>query len=649
MDDRQLSRTESERRGLLAKIGNPADLKKLSPELLAQVAHEIRDKIIATVAKTGGHLAPSLGVVELTIALHYIFDTPRDKIVWDVGHQAYAHKLLTGRQERFHTLRQYGGISGFPKRSESSYDAFDTGHSSTSISAALGMACGRCLKRERGRVIAVIGDGALTAGIALEGLNNAGDLHKDLIVVLNDNGMSIAPNVGAMASFFSRKLTGRTMVYLKKRVEYLLKSLPGIGEDLLALAKKSEESVKAFFTPGMLFEALKFNYIGPVNGHRFDHLLETFGNVKNLTGPVLVHVLTTKGKGYQPAETDPTSFHGLGKFDPDTGVATKSVSEVPSYTAVFGDTLVELAKENKNIVAITAAMPDGTGLVDFRAKFPDRFFDVGICEQHATTFAAGLALEGLRPVAAIYSTFLQRAYDQVLHDVCLQNLPVVFAMDRGGMVGEDGETHQGLFDLSYLRHLPNLVLMAPKDEDELRHMLYTAVDHPGPIAIRYPRGRGVGVPFSSVLHKIPIGRAEVLREGEDLLILALGASVQPSLHAAGELEKQGFQATVVNARFVKPLDEGLILNLAAKRGRVLTVEENVAQGGFGSAVLELFADHGLLVPVKRLAIPDKFVEHGAPDLLREKYGLDAQGILKGALELLEQPAREQKVVWGSFK
>jgi 1-deoxy-D-xylulose-5-phosphate synthase len=646
MDERKLKRTDLERRGLLAKIGNPADLKKLPPELLSQVAQEIRDKIIATVARTGGHLAPSLGVVELAIALHYVFDTPRDKIVWDVGHQAYAHKLLTGRLENFHTLRQYGGISGFPKRGESPYDAFDTGHSSTSISAALGMACGRCLKRERGRVIAVIGDGALTAGIALEGLNNAGDLHKDLIVVLNDNGMSISANVGAMASFFSRKLTGRTMVYLKKQVEYLLKSFPGIGEDLLALAKKSEETIKTFFTPGMLFEALKFNYVGPVNGHRFDHLLETFNNTKNLDGPVLVHVLTTKGKGYRPAETDPTGFHGLGKFDPDTGVAQKSVSEVPSYTAVFGDTLVELAKENRHIVAITAAMPDGTGLVDFRAQFPDRFYDVGICEQHAVTFAAGLAIEGLRPVAAIYSTFLQRAYDQVLHDVCLQNLPVVLALDRGGMVGEDGETHQGLFDLSYLRHLPNLVLMAPKDEDELRHMLYTAVDHPGPIALRYPRGRGVGVPFSPTLHKIPIGRAEVLREGEDLLILAVGASVAPALEAAAALEKQGFQATVVNARFIKPLDEGLILNLAAKRGRILTVEENMAQGGFGSAVLELLADHGLLAPVKRLAVPDQFVEHGSPEILREKYGLDAQGILQGALEILEQPARGQKVVWG---
>jgi|UniRef100_A0A7V6A1T6 1-deoxy-D-xylulose-5-phosphate synthase len=648
MEDKQKRWPKQEQRALLSTISSPQDLKKLPPELLPRVAQEIRDKIISTVAKTGGHLAPSLGVVELTIALHYVFNTPRDKIVWDVGHQAYAHKLLTGRQERFHTLRQYGGISGFPKRSESPYDSFDTGHSSTSISAALGMACGRCLKRELGRVVAVIGDGALTAGLAYEGLNNAGDLNKNLIVVFNDNGMSIAPNVGALTSFFSRKLTTRYMVLLKKQMEYMLRSFPGIGEELYAWARKSEEAVKGFFTPGMLFEAMKFNYLGPVKGHRLDHLIETFENVKNLHGPVLVHVLTTKGKGYAPAENDPTSFHGLGKFDPDTGIATKSVSEVPSYTQVFGETLVRLAQENKKIVAITAAMPDGTGLVDFRAKFPDRFFDVGICEQHAVTFAAGLALEGMKPVATIYSTFLQRAYDQVLHDVCLQNLPVVFALDRGGIVGEDGETHQGLFDLSYLRSLPNMVLMAPKDEDELRHMLYTAVEHPGPIALRYPRGQGVGVAFSPTLHRIAIGKAEVVREGEDLLILAIGGTVAPALAAADQLEKQGYQVTVVNARFVKPLDEQLILTLAARRGRVLTVEENVAMGGFGSAVLELLSDHGLLVPVKRLAIPDVFVEQGASGILREKYGLDAKGIVKGALELLEQPAQPKKVVWGNF-
>lgn len=636
-------------RRLLDTINNPQELKKLPPELLPQLAQEIREKIITTVSKTGGHLAPSLGVVELTIALHYVFDSPRDKIIWDVGHQAYAHKLLTGRQDRFHTLRQYGGLSGFPKRSESPYDAFDTGHSSTSVSAALGMASARCLKGECSRVIAVIGDGAMTAGMAFEALNNAGDLDKDLIVVLNDNGMSIAPNVGALSSFLSRKLTRPTMVFLKKQVEHLLRSFPGIGGDLVAWAKRGEESFKAFFTPGMLFEALKFNYLGPVKGHRLDHLIETFNNVKNLKGPILVHVLTTKGKGYQPAESDPTGFHGLGKFDPDTGEPKKSVSEVPSYTEVFGDTLVRLAREDKKIVAITAAMPDGTGLVDFREQFRERFFDVGICEQHAVTFAGGLALEGLRPVVAIYSTFLQRAYDQVLHDVCLQNLPVVFALDRGGVVGEDGETHQGLFDLSYLRHLPNLVLMAPKDEDELRHMLYTALSHPGPIALRYPRGRGVGVDFSSTLKKIPMGKAEVLREGEDLLILALGASVYPALEAAHELGERGFRATVVNARFVKPLDDSLILTLAARIGRVLTVEENVAAGGFGSAVLELLCDQGLLgVPVKRLAIPDVFLEHGSPEILRQKYGLDAAGILQSALEILEQPAQQKKVVWGSF-
>ena len=637
-----------ERRRLLETINNPQDLKKLPLELLPQLAKEIREEIIATVARTGGHLAPSLGVVELTLALHYVFDCPRDKIIWDVGHQAYAHKLLTGRREQFHTLRQYGGLSGFPKRCESPYDSFGTGHSSTSISAALGMASARGLKKERHRVIAVIGDGAMTAGMAFEALNNAGDLDKDLIVILNDNGMSISPNVGALSSFFSRQLTRPTMVFLRQQIKNLLESLPAIGDDLLTWAKKSEESLKAFFTPGMLFESLKFTYLGPVKGHRLDHLIETLQNVKHLQGPILMHVMTTKGKGYEPAESDPTGFHGLGRFDPDTGEAKKSVGEVPSYTQVFGDTLVRLAHDDSKIVAITAAMPDGTGLVDFRQHFPERFFDVGICEQHAITFAAGLAVAGMRPVAAIYSTFMQRAYDQMLHDVCLQNLPVVIAMDRGGIVGEDGETHQGLFDLSFLRHLPNLTLMAPKDENELRDMLYTAVQHSGPIALRYPRGQGVGVAFSSTLQKVPVGRAEVLREGEDLLILALGASVYPALAAAAMLEEQGFSATVVNARFIKPLDEDLILTLAARHGRVLTVEENVLAGGFGSAVLELLVDHELSVAVKRLGIPDTFVEHGSPAILRQKYGLDAEGILQGALAALRQPAQPKKVVWGTF-
>ncbi len=588
-------------------------------------------------------------MVELTIALHYIFDAPRDKIIWDVGHQAYTHKLLTGRRDIFHTLRQAGGLSGFPKRAESPYDTFDTGHSSTSISAALGIAAGKSLKKERRRVIAVIGDGAMTAGLAFEGLNNAGDLNKDLIVVLNDNEMSISPNVGALASFLSRKLTKRAMVYVRKQFENFLKLVPGIGEELLHLARKSEESFKTFLTPGMLFEALKFNYLGPVQGHRFDHLLETFENVKNLTGPVLVHVLTTKGKGYQPAECNPTCFHGLGCFDLETGEPKKTLSDLPTYTEIFGDTMVKLAREDHRLVAITAAMPDGTGLVDFRLHYPERFFDVGICEQHAVTFAAGLATEGLRPVVAVYSTFLQRAYDQILHDVCLQNLPVVFALDRSGIVGEDGETHQGLFDLSYLRPLPNMVVMAPKDEDELRHMLYTAISHPGPIALRYPRGSGLGVPLSATLKKIPVGAGELLRPGQDLLIVAVGASVYPALEAAETLARQGYEVAVINARFIKPLDQNLILTWAARCGRVLTAEENVALGGFGSAVLELLADQGLCgIPVKRVAVGDLFVEHGSQKILRQKYGLDAQGIINRALEILGQPNGKKKVIWGNF-
>jgi len=637
------------KRRLLDTINSPADLKKLALEQLPQVAQELRQQIIGTVAQTGGHLAPNLGVVELTIALHYVFDTPRDKIIWDVGHQAYAHKLLTGRQKNFHTLRQFGGLSGFPKRAESPYDSFDTGHSSTSISAALGMATAKCLKKEKRRVIAVIGDGSMTAGMAFEGLNNAGDLHKDLIVILNDNEMSISSNVGALSSFLSRKLTKRALVYVKRQFENFLKSVPGIGDDLRLLAKKSEESFKAFLTPGMLFEALKFNYLGPVAGHRLDHLIETLDNVKHLSGPILVHVLTTKGKGYEPAECDPTSFHGLGCFNLETGEPKKSVSALPSYTEIFGETLVKLAAEDQRLVAITAAMPDGTGLVDFRLHYPQRFFDVGICEQHAVTFAAGLAVEGLRPVVALYSTFLQRAYDQVLHDVCLQNLPVIFALDRGGVVGEDGETHQGLFDLSYLRHLPNLVVCAPKDEDELRHLLYTALSHNGPIAIRYPRGSGVGVSLSPALCKIPLGSAEVLTQGHDLLILALGATVHPALAAAEELLKDNITATTVNTRFVKPLDQSTLLTLAAQHGRILTVEENVALGGFGSAILELLNDHGLHgIPVKRLAIPDVFVEHGSQKILRHKFGLDAEGIAAAARDFFDQPAAVKKVVWGNF-
>ena len=620
---------------LLEKINSPADLKGLSLKQLDGLAAEIRQEIIETVAKTGGHLAPSLGVVELTLALHYVFDTPKDRIIWDVGHQAYAHKLITGRREQFHTLRTYGGLSGFPKRSESPYDSFDTGHSSTSISAGLGISTARALKGENGRVISVIGDGSMTAGMAFEGLNQAGDTEKDLIVVLNENAMSISPNVGAFSSFLSRKMTGKRFINLKKDLENFIKSLPGVGENILSLVRKSEDSFITFFTPGMMFEAFKFKYIGPINGHRLDRLIEAFTNTRHLEGPVLVHVLTVKGKGYEPAEKDPAHFHGVGAFEIPTGTPPKDGPKPPpSYTDVFGNTMVDLGRKNEKIFAITAAMPEGTGLAEFAEAFPERFLDVGIAEQHAVTFAAGLATEGFRPVVAIYSTFLQRAYDQVIHDVCLPNLPVVFAIDRGGLVGEDGPTHHGLFDITYLRSLPNMTVMAPKDENELRHMIYTALQQPGPTAIRYPRGKGLGVPMDPDYKIIPIGQAEILRQGKDLIVLALGSAVYPSLDAAASLEKEGLSVGVVNCRFVKPIDVRLA-DLASSTTRVLVVEENVRQGGLGGAVLELFNDMNLSnVRVKRIGLPDKFVEHGPSGFLKEKYGLDTSGIIKEAKDLV---------------
>lgn len=625
---------------LLDTINSPADLKGLSLDELEGLADEIRQEIIKTVSKTGGHLAPSLGVVELTIALHYTFDAPRDKIIWDVGHQSYAHKLLTGRRNRFHTLRTYGGISGFPKREESDYDTFNTGHSSTSISAGLGISTAKSLKQEKDKVIAVIGDGSMTAGLAYEGLNQSGETEKDLIVVLNDNAMSISPNVGAFSSFLSRKMTGKRFVNLRKDLENFIRSLPGVGENILNLVRRSEDSFITFFTPGMLFEAFKFKYIGPIKGHRLDQLIETFNNTRHLQGPVLVHVLTVKGKGYAPAEKDPAHYHGVGSFDISTGSPPKNKHKSPpSYTEVFGNTMVELGQKNKKIFAITAAMPEGTGLTDFARAYPERFLDVGIAEQHAVTFAAGLVTEGFRPVVAIYSTFLQRAYDQIIHDVCMPNLPVVFAIDRGGLVGEDGPTHHGHFDITYLRSLPNMTVMAPKDENELRHMFYTALQHSGPVAIRYPRGSALGVPMDPDYVTIPIGKAEILRQGKDLLIVALGTTVQPSLEAAAILEKEGFSVGVVNCRFVKPIDTTLG-ELASSSGRVLVVEENIRQGGLGGALLELFNDMGIQnLILKRIGLPDKFVEHGPVSLLREKYGLDTPGILKEARDLCQQ---EQK-------
>ncbi|MCB2184250.1 MAG: 1-deoxy-D-xylulose-5-phosphate synthase [Desulfobulbaceae bacterium] len=626
---------------ILPTIDSPADLKKLSENDLKQLAGEIRGEIIQTVSRVGGHLAPCLGVVELTIALHYVFNTPDDKLIWDVGHQAYAHKLLTGRRDKFHTLRQYKGVSGFPKRDESIYDAFDTGHSSTSISAGLGIGIAQHLKGSQDKTIAVIGDGSMTGGMAFEALNQAGHLDKDLIVILNDNEMSISPNVGAMSSFLSRKLTGRAMVRAKHDLSRFLKQF-ALGENIRHVLKKSEESLKGFFTPGMLFEALKFDYIGPIPGHKIETLIETLQNVRDFSkGPVLIHVLTTKGKGYAPAEKNPGSYHGVGPFDIDTGKPLPAPFKPITYTKAFGDTIVEIARKDPRVAAITAAMPAGTGLTDFSQEFPDRFFDVGIAEQHAVTFAAGLATEGILPVVAIYSTFMQRALDQVIHDVCLPNLPVTFALDRGGIVGDDGPTHHGVFDLSFLRFIPNLVLMAPKDEMELRQMLYTAVFMPCPTAIRYCRGNGEGVDMIGEFEKIPFGKGELLREGNDVLLLPVGNRVYPALAAAEGLEKLGIDAAVINPRFVTPLDGDLICQWAETTGKIITVEDNVRQGGFGSAILELLARRSLShIPVKLLGLPDKFIEHGSQDILYHHCKIDTPAIISSALELMGKESSE---------
>ena len=621
-------------KGLLSQIETPCQLKNLSYEQLQELAEEIRARIIGTVAENGGHLAPSLGVVELTIALHYVFDAAHDRFIWDVGHQAYAHKILTGRQDQFGSLRQYGGISGFPKRSESKYDAFGTGHSSTSISAGLGISVANHLKGSPARAIAVIGDGSMTGGTAFEGLNNAGDLARNLIVVLNDNEMSISPNVGALSSYLSRKLSGKTLMYLKREMEDFLRSLPGIGPNILQILRRSVDSLVSFFTPGMLFQALEFQYIGPINGHRIDRLIETFQIARNVDGPVLIHVLTKKGKGYGPAEKDPTSFHGVGAFDIATGKSANSGGL--SYTKVFGKAMMKLAEANPKLIGITAAMLQGTGLECFAKTYANRFFDVGIAEQHAVTFAAGLATEGFRPVVAVYSTFFQRAYDQILHDVCLQNLPVVLAMDRSGIVGEDGPTHHGVFDLSYLRSMPNMVVMAPKDENELQHMLKTAVDYDGPAAVRYPRGNVVGVGLDSELRRLEIGKAELLRPGKDLVIIAIGSTVQNAMEAAVRLDSEGIDAAVINARFVKPLDRELIMTLAQKTGRVITVEENVLQGGFGSAVLEMFEEESFFPKaLKRLGVNDFFVPHGSQTILRNLCCIDTDAIESAALKMLD--------------
>ncbi|MBO8128468.1 MAG: 1-deoxy-D-xylulose-5-phosphate synthase [Peptococcaceae bacterium] len=610
---------------ILNKINSPKDLKSLSLDELKQLAGEIREFIIQTVSHTGGHLAPSLGVVELTLALHRVFDAPADRIIWDVGHQCYAHKIITGRRECFDSLRQFGGLSGFPCRWESPFDPFGTGHSSTSISAALGMALARDLSGHKHSVVAVIGDGAMTGGMAFEALDHAGHLKKRLIVVLNDNEMSIAPNVGALSGYLSRLRTDPMYTRGKDEFESLLRRVPSIGPRMLRWVERVKDSFKYLVVPGMFFEELGFTYLGPVNGHSIKDLIEVLNQAKAADEPVLVHALTQKGKGYEAAEKDPGKFHGVGPFDVFNGKNKKS-SRV-SYTQVFGRTIVNLAEEDDHIAAITAAMTDGTGLTSFAKRFPDRFFDVGIAEQHAVTFAAGLAAEGYKPVVAIYSTFLQRAFDQILHDVCLQKLPVTFALDRGGIVGQDGPTHHGLFDYSYLRMIPNLVVAAPKDENELQHMLKTAVEYQGPMAIRYPRGAGTGCPLDQELKPLPIGQAEVLRSGKDATLLAIGNMVPVAVKVAEHLAEKGYDLTVINARFVKPLDAETIINSIKKTGQLFTLEENVLSGGFGSAVLELLVAKGISnVKIKMIGIPDVFVEHGAPDILREKYGLSVDGV-----------------------
>jgi 1-deoxy-D-xylulose-5-phosphate synthase len=620
----------------LSRIDSPADLKKVPREMLPLVAEELRDYLISVVSKVGGHLASSLGTVELTLALHYLFDTPKDKIVWDVGHQAYGHKVLTGRRDRLATIRQYGGISGFPVRDESPYDTFNVAHAGTAISGALGMAVARDLKGEDFHVVAVVGDAGLTSGLELEGINNLGNLQKKVLVVLNDNEMSISPNVGAIAGYLNRVVHGQAYHRVSQELEKMILTVPRLGPRLLKLSKDLVESAKAALIPGLVFEELGFDYVGPISGHSIEELLTVLARVKDNPKPTLLHVVTQKGKGYPHAEKLPVKFHGVTQFDVATGAFRKAPAKAPSYTSVFGETVCKLAENDKRIVAVTAAMSEGTGLVDFSKRFPDRFFDVGIAEQHAVTFACGLACEGMRPVAAIYSTFLQRAYDQVIHDACLMQLPVTFALDRAGIVGADGPTHHGLYDLAYLSALPGMVVMAPKDENELRHMLATAVNFNGPVAVRYPRGNGFGVPLDPEFKRLEIGKGEILREGSDIAILALGSMVYPALESAERLESAGIHATVINARFMKPLDQELICCLASEKQFLVTAEEGTECGGFGAAVAALLQDRRIPTSVVRIAVPDRIIPHGAPSLLHAKYGLDADGIVEKIQSFVNQ-------------
>ena len=627
---------------ILKTIHSPADLKRLSPAQFPVLCQELREEIIGAVSSVGGHLASNLGVVELTVALQYLLDTPKDKIVWDTSNQAYAHKLLTGRREQFHTLRQYGGLSGFCKREESVYDTFNAGHAGTGVSAAYGMVEARDQQGQKHKVVCVVGDGAMTAGMTLEGLHHAGGLGKDFIVILNDNQMSISKNVGAISSYLNRTFTGEFYTKMREETGQLLRKIPHIGSDVEKLARRAEELAKGAILPGLLFEELGFRYAGPIDGHNFEHLLPTLENVLKMKGPVLLHVITKKGLGYEPAEKNPVWFHACPPFVRETGAPAKKAAR-PSYTQIAVDTLVKLAREDKRILAITAAMCEGTGLNAFEKEFPDRIYDVGIAEQHAVTFAAGLAAQGMRPVVAMYATFLQRAYDQVVHDVATQNLPVTFCIDRGGLVAEDGTTHHGAFDYAYLRHVPNMVVMAPKDENELQHMLKTSLEYDGPASVRYPRGVSLGVQMDAAPKALPIGKGELLRDGTDVAIVAIGVPVWQAVKAAEQLSQEGLSTAVINARFAKPLDHELIVGVAKRVRYVITVEEGCKMGGFGSAVLEALSDAGVIsVTTKILGLPDWYIEQGPQDLLRERYGLTTEGIYRSVKELVSKSPTDSR-------
>lgn len=626
----------------LLSIKDPSFLKNLTNEELASLSQDIRSFLIEKLSKTGGHIGPNLGVVELTIALHKCFNSPTDKIIWDVGHQAYVHKILTGRASEFDTLRQFHGLSGFPKRMESEHDVWETGHSSTSLSAAMGMAIARDIKGEDSFILPVIGDGALTGGMALEALNHIGHEKKNIIVILNDNEMSIAPNVGALHSVLGRLRSAGKYNWVKDELEFLLKKVPAVGGKLAATAERIKDSLKYLFVSGMFFEELGFTYFGPVDGHNFEELFENFTYAKKTEGPVLLHVITKKGKGYQPAETDKTgTWHGTGPYKIETGDFVKPKSAPPAWSALVSETVRKLARKDPRIVAITPAMPVGSKLEGFASEFPDRMFDVGIAEQHAATVAAGLATQDMKPFLAIYSTFLQRAYDQVIHDICRQNLNVFIGIDRAGLVGADGETHQGVFDIAFLRHLPNLVLMMPKDENEGQHMVNTAIQYDdGPIAMRFPRGNGLGVPMDKELKTIEIGTWEVLKEGKDAVILTFGTTIQMALDAANVLEKDGYSVRVVNARFIKPLDEKMLMNIFSEGIPVLTIEEAILQGGFGSAVIEFAHDQGYYQTViDRVGIPDRFIEHGDVDELLREIEFTTESVILKLQMLVEKKVK----------